>query len=555
MLEQIRISGLVALEDSEIEFDPHLNVISGETGAGKTVLLTSLRLLTGERAEPGMIAKGRERAEVDAVAVVPKEIAEELREAGFLGDEDAAQFSRTVAREGRSKAAICGRPVPARALLESLGRVVTIHGQADQWRLKGSSAQRRVLDEFAGDSHANLLEEFSRQWRHVTELREQYRSLVENQDQNIVELRYLREVADAVHALELETDEEEQLAQAIDRLSNVQQLRDEVAAALRPFDSQINDSPVDVLGRTADLLRRASRQDPGLEMMTERAAALEAETVSLVSEMRDYSDQLTDDPDELARLHERRAHLTELMRGRATTVQELLEWTNQANKRIAELQTATDHPDQLHSQLQQAERALLSCSEQLTDSRKRAAKTLGSGVDKELATLGMANATLFVTVEPVELGPSGGDRVTMYLQAHPEAVPVPVGQGASGGELSRIMLALEVTLASDERQHTFVFDEIDAGIGGQAAGYVADRLKRLAGTQQVVVVTHQPQIAAIADRNLVVSKSGGKGSIRSVFGDERTDEIVRMLGSDESSDAARRHALDLERRAHVTIGE
>lgn len=553
MLETLRISGLSLLKDCELELPPGLTVVSGETGAGKTVLLTSLRLLTGGRADPSMVAVQSGRTEIDSVAIVDPQISAVLEEAGFSVDEGETTFSRTVPVDGRSKGAISGRPVPVKMLAETLGQTITIHGQADQWRLKGSSAQRALLDGYAGPEHGALLERYQDTWNQTVQLRSRFKSLTSSRDQQQIELQYLREMVTAIDALDLVDDEEEVIDSAIDRLTNVQDLRDEVGLAVSMFDSERSMGPSDLLGRVAEALRRAERQDPSLADLEQRASQLEVESSSLESDLRDYVESLMDDPEELARLHDRRARLTELMRGRATRVPELLTWAENARGRIAELEDESSDPESVAKQLKNCEAELATLARSLRDSRGAAAKRLSAAVNRELSDLALANAQFSVAMEDQPLTQNGGEKITMMLRPHPSAEPAPISQGASGGELSRIMLALEVSLAEDDSGKTFVFDEIDAGIGGTTVGAVAARLRELGRHQQVIVVTHQPQIAVVADANFVVTKVDGVAEVAQVTGERRTDEIVRMLGGD--TEAARRHALDLEARARATINE
>lgn len=547
MIETLRIGGLALLKDCELEFPPGLTVVSGETGAGKTVLLTSLRILCGGRADSSMVSPGALRTEVDAVATLDRDQATELEEAGYLVDEDQVTFSRTVPREGRSRAAIAGRPVPVKMLTDTVGRTITIHGQSDQWRLKGSGAQRTLLDQYGGPEHRALLDEYLATWERVTSARERFESLIANHDQQQVELQYLRELATAIEELDLGPDEEELIDSAIDRLTNVQELREEVGLAASLFDSDQAEGLVDAIGRVTELLRRAGRQDASLEALEIRASQLEIEAGSLAADLRDYVEGLFDDPAELARLHDRRAVLTDLMRGRAASVSELLDWADNAKRRILELEDTSSDPEAAARQLKVAEEELSAQARRLSESRKTAAKRLENRVGAEIADLGLGNAKFRVEIETQELSRLGQDRVTMMLQAHPSMPPAPISQGASGGELSRIMLALEVALAENDGGKTFVFDEIDAGIGGTTVGSVAARLLDLSKSQQVIVVTHQPQIAAMADANFVVQKSNGIAEVTRVEAKSRTDEIVRMLGGE--SKAARQHAIDLESRA------
>lgn len=595
MLTELRISGLALLEDCTLELRAGLTAITGETGAGKTMLLTALRLLTGGRADPKRIKAGRNRIEVDALLEVGPTVANELEEAGFyvesssLGAEDGPgngdgpgseegrssegetaaapvitlggaeiAFSRTVL-PSRSKAAIGGRPVPARMLQETAGQLISIHGQADQWRLKSPAHQRELLDSYAAEPHSDLIRAYSALWDQTKTLREKATRLEENKDRLEVELRYLKEVTSEVDALELSADEEDILDAAIDRLANVEELRRAASSALTslagPEDADVfaggHAGALDNLGMAAESLTRAVDLDPDVADYAERARALDVEASALASDIRDYVAVLFDDPYELARLHDRRAALTDLCRGRARNAEELLEWVADAKERIAELEGESADPQAARRALEQSEKDLADAAARLHESRVQAGRTLCSAVNAELAELALAHAELIVEVEPARPSPTGFDKVEMLLRPHPSAPATPLGEGASGGELSRIMLALEVVLASNEEPQTMVFDEVDAGIGGLTANQVGRRLKKLARHHQVLVVTHLPQVAALADANFVVEKVDGNASVRALDEEERTDEIVRMLGGDDGEGAARRHALELQSQNDV----
>ncbi len=551
MLTDLRINGLALLHDVELELGPGLTAITGETGAGKTMLLTALRLLTGGRAEPKIIKPGRPRTEVDGILTLPPTQAAALEEAGIDVEDSAASFSRTVT-PSRSRAAISGRPVTARMLQETAGNLITIHGQADQWKLKSPAHQRDLLDSFAPHPHAELLADYQKKWQKTSDLRRSTAELEANKDRLEVELRYLQEVTSEVTALDPAPDEEDTLDAAIERLANIEELRTTAETALAALTEEGRGNAGDLLGQTTDKLLRAVDLDPDVEELAQRARALESEVLQLGADLRAYSDTLFDDPEELARLHQRRATLADLCRGRAQNAAELLVWTENAQRRIEELKGVEGDPAAAQEALRLAEEELAEASEKLTDSRKAAALTLESQVNEELAGLALANAALHIEVTPTPASSNGADRVQMLLQPHPSAPATPLGEGASGGELSRVMLALEVVLADGESPQTMVFDEVDAGIGGLTANQVGKRLAGLARFHQVIVVTHLPQVAALADANFVVEKVDGSASVRRVSGDERTDEIVRMLGGDDGTGAARRHALELEK---ALIGE
>ncbi len=552
MLNRLQISGLALLEDCALDFPGGLTVISGETGAGKTMILTSLRLLMGGRAEPSLVKQGGKATEVDGVFSIDNEAAEGLVEAGYFVEDGEVILSRTVPAEGRSKAAIASRPVPAKMLADTLSPVVTIHGQADQFRLRGSGAQMALLDTYAGPDHKETVQTYRGKWAEVAALKALLEDTETNAGLREVELKYLTETVSAIEEFDPAPDEEEVLANSIERLTNVEELRAITSGALEALRGSEVPGASDLVAQTLEALRRAVRLDGDLEPLTQRAEAIEIDIQSLIEDLGVYVDDRVDDPEELARLHARRASLTDLMRGRATSAEDLLTWAQTARERVAELRSDAANPEALRKELEEQNSALLALADKVSNGRKEAAANLATLVTKELQGLALGEAKFFVEVEPVAPGPQGADRITMMFKPHPNAPATPISQGASGGELSRIMLALEVVLADQDRGRTFIFDEIDAGIGGETVISVGERLRRLAAEQQVIVVTHQPQIAALADRNFVVTKKDGVASVRDVRGEERTEELVRMLGGEGDTDATRRHAVELERRARVT---
>ncbi len=424
---------------------------------------------------------------------------------------------------------------------------MTIHGQAGQWHLKSTAKQREILDGFAPAKHRKLLADYGAQWEETERLRAQLAQLEQGRDQREAELLFLRQVLAEAEGMEIEADEDEVLSAAIDRLTNVEHLRQAAYGAL----GQLADTALDALGSAADTLTRAAADDPALQEFARRAASVEVEAAELSSDLREYAETLFDDPQELARLHARRAALTDMMRGRAASVPEFLTWLKNAEDRVQELGSAQQDPALLQEELDQATAALAELMQALTASRKRAAKKLGAAVSAELGDLALKGARLIVEVTEATPAAHGADRVEMLLQPHPDAPPSPLSQGASGGELSRVMLALEVVLAHESEQRTFVFDEIDAGIGGTTAAVIASRLAKLAETHQVIVVTHLAQVAAAASTNFVVTKAGSKATIARVEGDGKTEELVRMLGGETEDGAARRLALQLESAAAV----
>ncbi len=554
MIEQLRIAGLALLEDCELSLGPGLTAITGETGAGKTMVLTALRLLSGGRADPKAIKVGRDRLEIDAYVTLDAPVAAELEEGGYAVEDGGATFSRTV-QPNRSKGAISGRPVPAKALQDSIGKLISIHGQSDQWRLKSPSHQRELLDTKAGGAHQELLEAYRECWDRAQAARRRFEEVTGNQDRLAIELRYLAELSAQIDQLDPQVGEEEEIEAAIERLSNVEDLRVNVASALAALAGEDEPaappSAATLLSQLADSVRRAADLDSALMDLSERADSIQVEAEELALDLRSYLGGLFDDPEELARLHQRRADLTELCRGRAVDAGELIEWNKRAQQRISELESGGNSPEVAAGQLAEAEEALTRAARALHDSRVAAGRALERAVNAELGELALADAQFIVEVESTQVGPSGADRVQMLLRAHPTAPARPLGEGASGGELSRIMLAVEVALADEDEALTMVFDEVDAGIGGLTAVQVGKRLRRLSRAHQVLIVTHLPQVAALADANFVVEKKDGIAAVHRVQGPDRTDELVRMLGGDDGTGAARRHALELESQGGV----
>lgn len=546
MIAEMRISGLGVIDKAVLDFAPGLTVLTGETGAGKTMVLTSLRLLLGDKGDAGLIREGHPQIEVDGIIEPTTKLRRYLEELGIKAVDEEIIISRTVPRSGRSRATIEGRPVPLRVLGDTVGGLVTIHGQADQWRVRQATTQRHMLDQYAGAGHNQVVEAYQSAWREAVEAKRHLDEIREGFDQRQVEIQYLSEVTEAIDTLDPSVEEEEALDREIDRLTNAAELGQDVNSALGWLSGE---GPVaEGLGQALAALRKAMTFDAGLESFLNRVEVLGVEANTLGEELGNYLELLRDDPQQLDELVRRRSDLESLLRGRATTVAELLEWNETAKKRLDELQSAESDPETAAEMLRVAQKQVLECGSKLRVSRQKAAKGLEKAVARELQALAMPNATFRIVVEETKPGANGADEVRMELQPHPDAPFRALGEGASGGELSRLMLALEVALGQRAQGGTYVFDEVDAGIGGQTATEVGKRLAKLAQNQQVVVVTHLPQVAAFADTHLVVAKNDGKTVVEEVSAEKRVDEIVRMLGGEGDSVAARRHALELLER-------
>lgn len=547
MIEHIRIRGLGVIDEAQMEFGPGLTVLTGETGAGKTMILTSLRLLMGGKADAALVRDGHRQIEIDGTFRVPSDLRATIEDLGVLLEDETLIISRTVPREGRSKATLNGRPVPLRTLEEITGALVTVHGQSDQWRMRREHVQRQMLDRFGGAAVEQANTEYQKRWKHAVAAKKHLDRLHNEHDQTVVEIQYLSDVVSAIDALGPRPGEEHELVAEIERLSNVEDLARLVNTAVQGISgaNETSDGALDLVGQALGRLRQAEKHDPHLEEATALAADIEIRLGELADQLADYLDDLRDDPDRLLHLHERLSDLESLMKGRATSTEELLDWYQKARERLEALTGAELDPQVAAEQLAQAQESVRTAGRDLSELRRRASTKLETGVNAELTSLGMGGAAFRVRMDPTAPQPHGLEQITMELRGRPDSPFRPLGEGASGGELSRILLALEVAMGETSQPGTYVFDEVDAGVAGRTALDVGARLAALAQNQQVLVVTHLPQVAVNAQTQLVVQRAGNETVVHAVSDDARTDEIVRMLGAEEDSEAARRHAVEL----------
>lgn len=545
MIESLDISHLGVIAKAHVDFGPGLVVVTGETGAGKTMVLSSLQLLLGARADAALVRSGEERLSVDGIFSVTPDIAARVEDAGGFVEGDELIVGRSVRAAGRSRAHLGSRPVPASVLADIVGSMVTIHGQSDQIRLTGESAQRRALDHFGGPAHGALLEEYRSAFRRAVEVKHRLDSLRGDASERAEELEDLRAAIRQIEELEPVSGEEEDLVREAARLTNVEDLRALVGVALgylKGDDRGDYAGAVEVARHSYAQLDDAARFDEALAEFVGRARNQVLELEALADDVSSYVSRLDADPERLAQIHARRAAIKDALRGRAADIDGLIVWLDEARARVDELSSPGSDPATVERELAAAQDRVLECGRLVTQSRARLAQELAAGVNEELHALSMPDATLHIDCEPTKPTSNGCETVVFRLQPHPHAPARPLGQGASGGELSRVMLALELMLGRTEASSTFIFDEIDAGIGGQTATEVGARLKLLASSRQVIVVTHLAQVAAFGDQHLVIEKNDGTTNVREVRGDEREAELTRMMGGDPHSAAARRHA-------------
>ncbi len=592
MLEEIRIRGLGVISDAVLEFGPGLTVVTGETGAGKTMVVTGLALLFGGRADSSRLRPGVESASVEGRLLVGAESASAAAVVDAGGDIDtdgSVVLRRVITAAGRSRAVAGGASVPAAVLARLADNLVAVHGQSDQQRLTQPAEQRLTLDRFAGLDLVECRAAFQR-----------WRAAVAELDRRTSTARELAREADLLRhgiaeiaGIAPQPEEDVELAALAARLEHADALR---VAARVAHDALLGD-PDDPVGDAPDVQsliaagRRALSQVAGtdgvLDQLNGRLAELAAAAADVGGELASYEALLEADPARLAAVHERRAALNGLIRKYGaefstaddrggTGVAAVLRWCADAERRLAAADTSDEALGRLAAERDAAARRYAEVAAAVSRARGQAAEQLSDLITAELAGLAMPAARVRVEVRarhvgdgspqvviagaPAGAGPDGVDEVEITLQPHPDAPALPVQRGASGGELSRVMLAIEVCLAGTDPVPTMVFDEVDAGVGGRAAVEIGRRLARLARDHQVVVVTHLAQVASFADRHLVVDKSvaaapsqadgpagaGGvtRSDIRSVTGDARLIELARMLGGGDTP-VARQHAAQL----------
>jgi DNA repair protein RecN (Recombination protein N) len=559
VIDELHIRGLGVIEDASLRLAPGLTVVTGETGAGKTMLVTALELLLGARADSALVRSGADAALAEAVvAPPPAEAADWVGE----GDEELV-VSREIPADGRSRARIGGRLAPVSALAEVLGRHVEVHAQHEHVRLTRPEVQRTLLDRYAGDPHGRTLatyREAHATWRELTRRRDRLEADARERARELDRLRF--EVAE-IDAAQLDPEVDEDLGRELELLAHAEEVQLAAATAASALGSEGAQEP---LGVAVDALRRLAVDDPTLDDLRGRADALAAEASELAADVRAFGEATEADPRRLATLQERQALVRQLTRKYGADVGAVLAYADEARSRLAGLESEEADAGDLDRRVGEEEARLRSLAEDVRRGRRTAAGRLSEVVDGHLADLAMPHGRFQVEVEPLdddELTADGGDQVTFLLAPNPGEPARPLAQASSGGERSRVSLAVEVALADIDDASVLVFDEVDAGIGGATAMAVGEKLARLAAgsggrARQVLCVTHLAQLAAFADVHHVVEKGLRDGrtvtTTRQVSADDRVPELSRMLGGDPAAAAGLEHARELlavarERRA------
>ncbi|MFD9034483.1 DNA repair protein RecN [Streptomyces sp. NPDC059567] len=567
----MRIRSLGVIDDAVVELSPGFTAVTGETGAGKTMVVTSLGLLLGGRADPALVRIGAGSAVVEGRITLPEGAGAAARavEAGAELDDGALLVSRTVSAEGRSRAHLGGRSVPVGLLAELADELVAVHGQTDQQGLLKPARQRGALDRYAGEAVAVPLAAYGEAYRRLRAVVAELDEITTRARERAQEADLLRFGLGEIEAVEPLAGEDTELAAEAERLGHAEALASAAAlahAALagQPEDPEAVDATTLVAG-AGRALEAVRSHDPALAALADRMGEISILLADVAGELAGYADNLDADPRRLAAVEERRAALTQLTRKYGADVAAVLAWAQESVARLTELEGDDDRVGELTAERDALRTELSALAQALTDARTEAAARFADAVTAELASLAMPHARVSFDIRQTEsvdeasgvevggrsvaYGPSGADEVELLLAPHPGAPPRPIAKGASGGELSRVMLAVEVVFAGTDPVPTYLFDEVDAGVGGKAAVEIGRRLAKLAKSAQVVVVTHLPQVAAFADRQLLVEKTNDGSVTRSgvtvLEGEDRVRELSRMLAGQEDSETARAHAEEL----------
>lgn len=581
MLEELEVRDLGPIHHALLRPAAGMTAITGETGAGKSMLLNAIRLISGSAARPQLVSPGARESWVqgifDAVAAGAEDpVTAAITDAGLsLEDEGQIFLARTMPVKGRSRAALNGRKAPRGLLEEVAGMLVTVHGQADQMRMASPARQRDFLDAYAGDGPQ--LEAFSKAWRQYRQAQGHLEELRNQQSGAMAQADYLRESIARIDRVDPHSGEDRELKAQRDRIEHAAQISQGVMSALSALDSGQIDPDADAPSATALVERAiAALEDIGVEgVFQESAQRLRSLNADLSDLVFTLSSQLDDEGQEgdLDKINARIHDLDELTRRWGPDIDDVLAWRKKAAFELEDMDASPEKLEELQSQVEQFRGSALKAARALSVSRAKAARRLSELVDGELHSLAMAGAGLEIRVRPrqdQDMDAHGLDQIDFLFRPYPGSDLLPMGKSASGGELSRLMLALELVAAEGHDSSgpdepgdghtspdsqvggptmTFIFDEVDAGVGGRAAVELGRRLARLAVTAQVIVVTHLPQVASWADRQFVVAKGREGGDavetlVHQVEGEDREREIARMLAGSESTTSLR-HAREL----------
>ncbi len=550
MLTDISVENVALIEEATLELSPGLNAITGETGAGKTLLATALQLLLGGRARSETVRAGARRATVEGTFVLPDETRSSILEEALgdlseeVEDDDALVLRRTLSGEGRSRCYVGGVTVPVRALASLGERMVSYHSQREQTRLTEPSEQLAILDDFLDKDAVSARLEREALWHAVERDKRELEEITASSEARLREVDFLRYQVSELEAAGYSSQELSDLTRERERLRNVSGLLQSTAAAAGAISPEEGGGAIDSVAGAVSELEKASRYDEALSQLADRLGGLSAELGDVLYELRSYVDELEADPNRLEVVEDRLAALRALER-KYGHVEGYLE---EARMRLDRLENVDEETAELEAKIKEGERRLGDLATRITAGRKRAAQELAAKVQENLADLNLEKTTFTAELVPTSAGPSGVEKVEFVIRPNPGEPELPVRRYASGGELSRIMLAIRLAQERIEPGATYIFDEVDAGIGGETATAVGAKLRELGERNQVLTITHLPQIASEALSHIVVSKEevGSRTitRIRRVEDEERLKELARVL-SGRIDEASLAHASEL----------
>jgi len=562
-LEEISIRNLGAIEQSHLELGRGLNVLTGETGAGKTMILTALNLVLGGKSDSALVRHGADRLMATAHFSLPKSEQGSFEEIGAEVEDGSIIISRTVSADGKSKALCGGNAVPAGTLAELTSSLIEIHGQSANSQIVKTARQRELLDRFGGVEIAKSLSLYQENFQIYGALKERLSALKASASKRDGEIAELQEFVAAWNKLKATRGECAATADEINRLSSVEDLRIASSGALANLDNE-ESGALTSLHSARRFLEAAKGKDSKLEEIADRIAESLYILDDASTDLASYATGLEADPDRLNLLQERKAELNSFLKrwaGAGEADEELVllaAKAKSAKEAIADLQGGDERTAEIEAELLTAKKNLLDAAKKLSSARSKAAATLSAEVTNEIKALAMPHTQFFAEVVTPDYAGAlkesdftalGCDEVSMQIQGQVDGPKIALGKGASGGEMSRIMLALEVVIAKSHPVGTYIFDEVDAGVGGKAAIEVGKRLHALSKSAQVIVVTHLPQVAAWADTHFLVSKSSDGTIVASgvtrLSDSARIEEIARMLAGLEGSSSAQEHAAEL----------
>jgi DNA repair protein RecN (Recombination protein N) len=555
-LEEISIRGLGVIESSNIEFKPGLTVLTGETGAGKTMVLTALGLVLGSKSDSDLVRAGQERAVITGKFAVPKDIAKLITEGGGEIDDGSVVITRTVSTEGKSRVLVGGVVSSAAAVNQFAQSLVEIHAQSSSSKLNKPAVSRELLDRFAGVD----LGEYQSIFGQYQEMIDRIADLQSQLSQRDKEMALLAEFASEFAKLAPKSGELSQIENEIAKLGSVEQLNQAVSGSLNLLeDDEI--SAINLLQQMRKNLDQVAGKDSELDKITERFTETLLNLSDLGSDLTSYLSNLEADPNRFATLQERKASLNSLLKRygkgseRDVAFEQLIIDGQNAKAKMADLSGGDERVRELEKEAQKLFEQLKTAALAISKDRKASGEKLAKLVTDEIKNLAMPNAKFVIeqkvadSSNPKNYSITGLDEIAILFAAHVGATPLSLSKVASGGELSRVMLALEVVIAEAEPIGTYIFDEVDAGVGGKAAVEVGRRLAKLAKSAQVIVITHLPQVAVWADNHLVVKKSESglvtQSDVIEMSEDARKIEIARMLSGQEDSKTAQEHATEL----------